>query len=71
MRADGSVVAATAPQPFVDKAQSTKRKSIEIRGVRASFPIAVLEPGMKFKFTMSDGTEPTLSPDPNWFKSPR
>ncbi len=71
VRADGSIVAATSPQPFLDKAQSTRRKSIDIRGVRATFPIAVLEPGMKFKFTMSDGTEPTLAPDPNWFKSPR
>ena len=71
VKADGSVVAATSQQPFIDKAQSNKRKSIEIRGVRATFPIAVLEPGMQFRFSMSDGTEPTLAPEPNWFKVPR
>jgi hypothetical protein len=70
-RPDGTTVAPRSQESFVDYAQSTRRKKIEIRGVRAVFPIAVLEPGARFRFQLSDGSQQLLAPDPSWFKTPR
>src|SRR5262245_16472602 len=70
-RPDGTQVKPTSQQSFLDYAQSTRRKKIAIRGVNAVFPIAVLEPGARFRFQMSDGTEQVLAPDPGWFKAVR
>jgi len=70
-RADGTTVAARSQESFVDYAQSARRKKIAIRGVRAVFPLAALEPGARFRFLMSDGKEQLLAPEPGWFKAPR
>ncbi len=70
-RPDGTTLKPSSQQEFVDYAQSARRKKITIRGVRAVFPIAVLEPGARFRFQMSDGSEQVLAPDPGWFKSVR
>jgi len=70
VKADGTSVPPTSHEDFTDKARISRR-SIDIKGIRAVFPLSVLEPGMRFKLSMSDGTEPTLAPDPNWFKVPR
>jgi hypothetical protein len=70
VRADGSSVPPTSHEEFIEKARISRR-SFDIKGIRAVFPIAVLEPGTRFKFSMSDGTEPLLAPDASWFKSPR
>jgi len=70
-RAGGDVVAATSQESYVDYAQSSRRKKIAIRGVRAVFPLAALEPGARFRFLMSDGKEQLLAPDASWFCEPR
>ena len=70
-RADGATVAPKSQESFVDYAQSARRKKIAIRGVRAVFPLAALEPGARFRFLMSDGKEQILAPEPGWFKAPR
>lgn len=70
-RADGATVAPRSQESFVDYAQSSRRKKIAIRGVRAVFPLAALEPGARFRFLMSDGKEQLLAPEPSWFKAPR
>lgn len=70
-RPDGSTVAPKSQEPYVDYAQSARRKKIAIRGVRAVFPLAALEPGARFRFLMSDGKEQLLAPEPGWFGEPR
>jgi hypothetical protein len=70
-RADGTTVKPSSQQEFVDYAQSSRRKKIAIRGVRAVFPIAVLEPGARFRFELSDGSQQVLAPDPGWYKAVR
>lgn len=69
--ASGAVVAASAQSEYVDYAQSSRRKKIALRGVRAVFPIAALQPGSRFRFLMSDGQELLLAPEPAWFREPR
>jgi hypothetical protein len=70
-RPDGTLVKPTSQQETLDYAQSTRRKKIAIRGVRAVFPIAALQPGARFRFQLSDGTQQVLAPDPSWFTTPR
>jgi hypothetical protein len=70
-RPGGAIVAATSQELYVDYAQSSRRKKIALRGVRAVFPIAALEPGARFRFLMSDGKEQLLAPDASWFRVPR
>lgn len=70
-RPDGAAVAPKSQQAYVDYAQSARRKKIAIRGVRAVFPLAALEPGARFRFVMSDGSEHLLAPEASWFGEPR
>lgn len=70
-RPDGATVAPKSQEAYVDYAQSARRKKIAIRGVRAVFPLAALEPGARFRFVMSDGREQVLAPEPGWFGEPR
>jgi len=68
---DGATVQAKSQTSFVDYAQSTKRKKIALRGLRAVFPISALTPGSRFRVVMSNGTDHVLAPDSDWFKVPR
>lgn len=70
-RPDGTSVPPQSQTPFVDYAQSSRRKKIAIRGVRAVFPLSAFEPGVRFRFLMSKGPEHVLAPDPSWFGAPR
>lgn len=70
-RSDGTRVEPRSQEATVDYAQSARRHKITLRGVRAVFPIAALEPGARFRFQMGDGQEVTLAPEPDWFKTPR
>ena len=70
-RRDGASVAPKSQEAYVDYAQSARRKKIAIRGVRAVFPLAALQPGARFRFLMSDGKEQVLAPEASWFGEPR
>jgi hypothetical protein len=70
-RSDGTRVEPLSQEATVDYAQSPHRHKIALRGVRAAFPIAALDPGARFRFQMGDGQELTLTPEPAWFKAPR
>jgi hypothetical protein len=69
-RSDGTRVEPLSQEPAVDYAQSARGK-ITLRGVRAAFPIAALEPGARFRFQMGDDQEVTLTPEPAWFQATR